>query len=173
MAIIGTPSTAGRRRVSAPPTCDNRPVSAVRRQTFIAAPPRVVWDLIADVDRHPEWWPGVAEVHCEELARGCTYREVIRTPFGKAERNFLIEDLDDPSRFRINCVDTGAFLDLTLTEAQGGCFVEASAGMEPRTLGMRAFDTLAGPRYWRTWLDRSLDAMNRVACERAGAPNPG
>ena len=41
------------------------PVSRCRRQAFIEAPVEVVWDLIADVERHPEWWPRVIEVECD------------------------------------------------------------------------------------------------------------
>jgi uncharacterized protein YndB with AHSA1/START domain len=137
---------------------------------FIEAPRQVVWELVADVKHHPDWWPDVVEVEGDEIAEGCVYREVIKVPFGgTGERNFLIEDFDDPSRFRINCTTTGGFVDLTLTEAQGGCFVDASVGMVPKKFGMRIFDSVMGPRYFRNWLEKSLDAMNRVATDRPPA----
>jgi hypothetical protein len=34
---------------------------------------------------------------------------------------------------------------------------------------MRIFDVVAGKRYFRRWLEQSLDAMERVARERAAA----
>jgi uncharacterized protein YndB with AHSA1/START domain len=34
-------------------------LSQVRRQILIEAPPRAVWELITDLERHPEWWPDV------------------------------------------------------------------------------------------------------------------
>ncbi len=144
-------------------------MSESRQQAFIEAPVGVVWELISDVERHPDWWPDVVEVQCDEVAEGCAYREVIKVPLGTAERNFMIERLDDPQRFQIRCVDTGAFLDISLTEARDGCFVDAAAGMHPKSAGMKVFDTVAGKRYWRRWLEQSLDAMRRVAGERARA----
>jgi uncharacterized protein YndB with AHSA1/START domain len=144
-------------------------VSDARRQTFIPAPQRVVWELIADVDRHPEWWPGVVEVDCEQVAEGCQYREVMKVPFGTAERQFEIEDLEDPTRFHIRCVNTGAFVELDLTTAQDGTFVDGRAGMEPRALGFRVFDAVAGQRYFTRWLEQSLAAIRDVAAGRASA----
>jgi uncharacterized protein YndB with AHSA1/START domain len=60
------------------------PTSEVRQQILIEAPPRMVWELITDVDRHPEWWPDVKEVQCDDFHEGCTYREVIKVPLGTA-----------------------------------------------------------------------------------------
>ena len=39
--------------------------------------------------------------------------------------------------------------------------------MEPAKLQYRVFDWVAGKRHFRNWLEQSLDAMQRVACERA------
>jgi uncharacterized protein YndB with AHSA1/START domain len=142
-------------------------VSDARRQTFIAAPRNVVWQLIADVEHHPEWWPGVIEVECDQVAEGCQYREVMKVPFGKGERNFLIEDFDDPARFHIRCTSTGGFVELDLTDAQGGTFVEGRAGMDAKTLGFKVFDRVMGAGYFNRWLEESLDAIEKVATERA------
>ena len=144
-------------------------MSDARRQTFIDAPQQVVWDLIADVEQHPRWWPGVVEVDCEQVAEGCQYREVIKVPFGTAERQFEIEDLDDPTRFNIRCVNTGAFVELDLNGARGGTFVDGRAGMDPKSLGFRAFDAVAGQRYFSRWLEESLEAMRREAAAKAAS----
>jgi len=37
-------------------------MSEARQQAYIEAPVEIVWDLLADVDRHPEWWPRVLSV---------------------------------------------------------------------------------------------------------------
>ena len=106
-------------------------MSDCRRQAHIDAPIQVVWDLIADVERHEEWWPRVVEIECEELGEGCTYRQVIRTPFGNDEMKLRIEALDEREQFRIRCVDTGTFVNFALTEAQDGTFIDGRMGMDP------------------------------------------
>ena len=68
---------------------------------------------------------------------------------------------------RIRCVNTGPFVDLALTDMHGGTLVDARFGMEPATARMKLFDVVAGKRYFRRWLEQSLDAMQRVARERA------
>jgi uncharacterized protein YndB with AHSA1/START domain len=145
-------------------------MSEYRQQAFIEAPVRVVWDLIADVDHHPEWWPRIVEVRCEGLEEGCTYRQVTQTPFGKDEMNLRVESLDDCEDFLIRCLNTGTFVHFALTEAQDGTFVDARIGMDP-PLGVsnRVFDAVAGKRYFRRWMQDSLEAMQRVAAERASA----
>ena len=93
-------------------------MSEVRQQVLIEASPEVVWELITDVNRHPEWWPDVEEVHCEDFHEGCSYREVIKVPLGTAEREFVVNEATDCQRFRIDCVVSGAFVDLGLTAPQ-------------------------------------------------------
>jgi uncharacterized protein YndB with AHSA1/START domain len=147
-------------------------MSDARWQTHIDAPVQVVWDLIADVDHHPEWWPRVVEVHCEGLEEGCTYREVVKGPVGEDEMRMRVDKLEDCEDFLIRCVNTGAFVRFALTEAQGGTFVEGQMGMEPQAIQYRLFDLVAGRRYFRRWLEASLDAMNNAATERARASSP-
>jgi hypothetical protein len=142
-------------------------MSEARQQALIDAPPEVVWDLIADVNRHPEWWPDVVEVECDDFHKGCTYREVKKVPLGTEELDLVVEEADDCRRFRINCVKTGSFLDLALTAAQDRTFVDASAGMNPIGLQYKVFDILAGRRYFNRWLERSLAAMQEIASNRA------
>jgi|GEM_PF-1493935 len=141
-------------------------VSEVRQQGLIGAPRERVWDVIADVDAHAEWWPDAIEVECDEIGEGCTYREVIKVPLGTAERRFEIEELDEPAEFRIHCVVSGAFVHLGFTDAQGGTFVDASAGMDPIGPRYRVLDTLTGRLYWRGWLRRWFDALEVRAAQR-------
>jgi Polyketide cyclase / dehydrase and lipid transport len=142
-------------------------MSEVRQQALIEAPPEIVWELITDVNRHPEWWPDIVEVECDDFHQGCTYREVKKVPFGTDELQLVVGQAEDCQRFRINCVKTGSFLDLGLTAAQDETFVDASAGMDPIGLQYRVFDAVAGRRYFSKWLQRSLEAMKQVASRRA------
>ena len=146
-----------------------RGVSEARQQAFIEAPVEVVWELLSDVGRHPEWWPRVVEVECEGLEAGCPYREVVRTPFGLDEMVVTPERLEDCKELLIRCVNTGTFVHMLLAEAQDGTFVDAKFGMEPQTTKTRVFDAVAGKRYFRSWLRQSLEAMETVASSRAEA----
>lgn len=134
-----------------------------RRQTFIEAPLEAVWKLIADVERHPEWWPRVVEVHCEGLEEGCTYREVTQTPFGRQEMDLLVDGLEDCRNLSIRCLNTGTFVRFGLTEAQGGTFVDGEMGMDPADFGHRVFDRVAGRRYFSSWMAQTLVALDEAA----------
>jgi hypothetical protein len=142
-------------------------MSDCRRQAHIEAPVPVVWELIADVDRHADWWPRVIETECEELGEGCTYREVVRVPFGTDEMALRIETMSDCEEFRIRCINTGTFVRFALTEARGGTFVDGRMGMDPNGFASQVFDAVAGRIYFGRWLAESLDAMGRAAEERA------
>jgi uncharacterized protein YndB with AHSA1/START domain len=148
-------------------------VSEARQQAFIDAPVELVWELVSDVDRHPEWWPRVLEVECEGLEPGCTYRQVVQTPMGKDKMTLRVDALEDCRDLLIRCVKTGTFVHWTLTAAQDGTFVDATFGMEPFTLSYRAFDLTIGRRFFRTWLRESLHAMQQVAAQRAEDANRG
>lgn len=142
-------------------------MSDCRRQVWIDAPVEVVWGLIADVERHPEWWPRVLEVECEELEAGCTYREVTQTPLGKEEMELEVERLDDCEQLAIRCINTGTFVQFALTGAQGGTFLDGRMGMDPKGAFNHVFDAIVGRRYFRAWLADSLESMQRAATERA------
>jgi len=138
-------------------------VSDSRRQALIDAPLDVVWALVRDVNRHPDWWPRVVEVECEGLEEGCTYRQLTQTPFGYQELDVIVDRLDEMRELLIRCVNTGTFVDLALTSAGARTFIDARFGMEPLTTRTRIFDVVAGKRYFRRWLEQSLEAMQRVA----------
>ncbi len=137
-----------------------------RRQAFIEAPLPVVWELIADIENHPDWWPRVVEVQCDGLDEGCTYRQVTQTPFGKDEMNLRIEDRDDPRRLYVRCLNTGTFMRFDLTEARGGTFADGEMGMDPDKLTNRIFDAVVGKRYFTSWLGQTMEALDEVAKQR-------
>ena len=144
-------------------------MSDSRQQVWINAPLGVVWDLIADVERHPEWWPRVVAVQCEGLEEGCTYREVVQSPVGKEEMELRVDRLDDCEELAIRCLNTGTFVQFALTEAQGGTFVDGRMGMDPKGAVYRVVDSIVGQRYFRAWLSDSLAAMRGAAVGRAKA----
>jgi uncharacterized protein YndB with AHSA1/START domain len=144
-------------------------VSDSRQQVWIDAPVKVVWELISDVERHPEWWPRIVAVQCEGLEEGCTYREVVKSPVGKEKMELRVERLDDCEELAIRCLNTGTFVQFALTEAQGGTFVDGRMGMDPHGVVNRVFDSIVGQRYFRAWLADSLAAMRGVAVDRASA----
>jgi hypothetical protein len=141
-------------------------VSLSKQQGFIDAPVSVVWDLLADVDRHPEWWPRVVEVQCDGLEAGCTYRQVTQTPFGKDEMKLFVEGLDQCRNLSIRCLNTGTFVRWELAEAQDGTFLEGEMGMEPSGLSNRVFDTVVGKRFFAAWLRQTFDALGRAAATK-------
>ena len=148
-------------------------MSEYRQQAWIDAPIEVVWQLIRDVNRHPEWWPRVVEVKCDGLEEGCTYRSVTESPFGYQELDVVVDRLDEMREMRIRCINTGTFVDLAVADARGGTFVDARFGMEPQTARTRVFDAVAGKRFFKRWLEQSLAAMQDVAQEHARAASAG
>ena len=138
-------------------------MSHTHQQAFIHAPVERVWELVADPASHPRWWPKVVEVECEGLEAGCTYREVVRTPFGNREFNLMIDERVECGRLAIHCLNTGTFVNVGMVAARGGTFAEFEMGMEPKHLSDRAFDAVAGRRFFRSWLDQTVAALEREA----------
>ena len=139
------------------------------QQAFIDAPAETVWELIGDPNRHPDWWPDVIEVECADLREGCRYRGVVKGPFRAEEHDLVIERLDTCQEVCISCQDTGVTTRFVLTGAQGGTFIEGHFSIEPQTVGSRVVTAVAGRRFMRSWLERSLENLKHVA-ERAPAP---
>jgi Polyketide cyclase / dehydrase and lipid transport len=144
-------------------------VSLCRRQGFIDAPLDVVWDLISDIEHHPQWWPRVIEVHCEGLDQGCTYRQLTQTPLGEDEMNLLIEHREELRSLRIRCLNTGTFIRFELTGARGGTFVDGEMGMDPQGIKARVIDATAGRRYFSDWIAKTLEALDQAANRHADA----
>lgn len=121
------------------------------------------------MERHPEWWPRVVGVHCEGLEEGCSYRQVLKSPMGVIETDVSIERLDDCRELTLRCMDTGTYAHWLLAEAQGGTFVDVEFGLDPKTARTRVFDLVAGKRYFRQWLQQSIEALRVAAQEEVAA----
>jgi uncharacterized protein YndB with AHSA1/START domain len=135
-----------------------------RQQRQIDAPIEHVWELVGDPNRHPEWWPSVEVAECSTLGEGCRYRAVIKNPLGREEEHELeIESFDDCRRITISCADVGMSTNFVLAEAGGGTFVDAEFGVEANSLGMKVFASVAGRRYLRSWLAKSLAGLDAAA----------
>jgi hypothetical protein len=133
------------------------------QQAFIDAAPERIWELVGDPNRHPEWWPDVIEVECADLREGCRYRGVMKGPFRATEHDLVIERLDTCQEVCIACVGTGVTTRFVLTGAQGGTFVQGHFAIEPNSIGAKVVSAVAGRRIMRSWLERSLENLKRVA----------
>ena len=143
-------------------------MSCHREQAQIDVPPPVLWELVGNVERHPEWWPRVVDVHCDGLEEGCTYRQVFKSPMGVIETDVSVERLEGCRELLVRCLDTGTYTRWLMTEAQGGTFIDAEFGVDPKTTRTRVFDALAGRRFFRRWLEQSIEALRQAAQEQEG-----
>jgi Polyketide cyclase / dehydrase and lipid transport len=140
-------------------------MSFYRQQAQLDAPGAAVWELVGNVERHPEWWPRIVDVQCHGLDEGCLYRQVYKSPIGVIETDVSVERLEDCRELLLRCVDTGTYTRWLVTEAQGGTFIDAEFGLDPKTAATRVFDVVAGRRYFRSWLDQSIEGLRRAARE--------
>jgi uncharacterized protein YndB with AHSA1/START domain len=147
-------------------------MSAHRRQAHIDAPIEVVWDLVGNPPRHPEWWPRVIEVRGQHFEQGDEYAQVTKGPGSAQETQFLVERRDELRELRMRCMDTGMFADWQLTEALGGTFVEIEMGIQPTSTGLRVIDAITRGSFFRRWGEQSLDALQQAASQEA-ATNAG
>ena len=139
-------------------------VSLYRQQALIEAPVEAIWELVGDVEKHPLWWPKVVDVHCEGLEQGCHYRMVTKTPMGTVQAMSVeVERLEGCRELLIRCVNTGTYCRWVMTSVKDGTFVDTEFGMDPKTAGTRAFDAVAGKRYFRRWVMQSLEGLKRAA----------
>jgi hypothetical protein len=135
-------------------------VSGWRRQAVIDAPVEVVWDLVGDPNRHPEWFPRVMEVSdLERVEEDARFRQVTRSLVGKMETTLAIDELDELRAINMRCLDTGTYVRFLLTRAQEGTFADIEIGMDPARLSDRVFDITIGKRYFRRWTDDALDGL--------------
>jgi uncharacterized protein YndB with AHSA1/START domain len=132
---------------------------------LIEAPLEAVWNLVGDPSRYPEWAGNVLEVTgLATLEEGSTFRQKGRTPMGSQTTTFVIDDLDDMREIKLRCLQSGYYAHWMLTEARGETFADVEIGMDPATLGYRAFDTVMGRRWYRRLVDNSLTGLAEVAC---------
>jgi hypothetical protein len=138
-------------------------MSAYRQQALIDAPVEVIWTLVGDPARHPEWWPRVVEVKGEHFVEGATYVQTTKGAIGEQTTTLLVESLNEAHEARMRCLDTGTYTSWLLTEARGSTFVDVEFGMEPNGFANRVWDVGFGKRFFRRWLEQSVDALEQAA----------
>jgi hypothetical protein len=149
-----------------------------REQALFDAPLPVVWDLVGDPRRYPEWvGDEVVEVTgLPTIEKGAEYEQVTRGPFREKGRTTFeideLEELEDVHRIRMRCTSSGWYSSWKLTEADGATFADLEIGMEPVNAGYRAIDVVAGKRWYRRVAKASLDGIKRtVSKDPAGTPS--
>lgn len=144
--------------------------SSYRRQAMIEAPIEVLWELVGNPNRHPEWFPMVIEVTgLPAIENNATFRQVTRTVGGTVETTMAIEEIDDLRQISLRCTDTGTYTRWWLKEAQGSTFVDMELGLEPAGMMVRLFDATLGGRYCRRWTEDALDGLREAVGTREPA----
>ena len=144
-------------------------MSAVREQMLVEAPASVVWRLVGDPSRYPEWLPRVFEIQGKRFEEGTEFVQISRQPVvGREEAHFLIDRMDEVREIRMHCTVSGMFVHWQLTDAQGDTFVDAEFGMDPLRPRDRLIDATIGRRFFRRWLTEAVESLQRAALKAAG-----
>lgn len=139
-------------------------MSSVREQLLVDAPVPVVWDLVAEPRRYPEWLPRVFEIQGERFEEGAEFVQVSQQPvLGRSEAHFLIDRKDELREIHMHCTLSGMFVHWQLTQARGGTFLDAEFGMDPLRSRDRLIDATVGRRFFRRWLTEAIDGLTQAA----------
>lgn len=139
------------------------------QETLIDAPVEDVWGLVGDPRTYPDWWPRFIEVRGERFEEGSEFLQVSQGPVGRVESTYLIEQLDDLREVRVSCLKSGHYVDWKMTPAQDGTFVAAEFGINPLGLPYRIFDITFARRYFRKWLEQTVEALGDEARSRSAS----
>jgi uncharacterized protein YndB with AHSA1/START domain len=144
--------------------------TVVRSRTVEAAP-QLVWDVVSNPDRLPEWWPGVTRVE-DSSEEGWT--TVLGTPAGKSVRaDYTLLDAEHPSRiaWRHEVADSpferilsDSVTELEIEPAAGGTVVRLTTRLRMR--GVSRFGGFQVTRATRRQLDGALDGLQALASDR-------
>ena len=133
---------------------------SARKQTVIEAPVDQVWAYIGDPRRYPEWAGNVVSVTgLATVEAEAEFQQVSKSPLGKSETTFRIEELDELRTIKLRCEQTGYYSRWVLTEAQSQTFAEVEIGIEPTALQYRLLFGVMGKRYLRSIADQAVDGV--------------
>jgi uncharacterized protein YndB with AHSA1/START domain len=142
-----------------------------RQQAVIDAPVEVVWGLVGDPNRYPEWAGEVVAVTgLASIDKGAEFRRVSKGPLGKSETTFAIDELEELKEIKLRCTESGYYSRWLLTEAQGATFADVEIGMEPTAIQYRLLAaTVMGKRWNRKIVQEAIDGLQTaLARERSG-----
>jgi Polyketide cyclase / dehydrase and lipid transport len=138
-------------------------MSSLRQQALIEAPLDVIWELVGNPERYPEWWPRIIEIRGERFDEGDEYVQVTRALTGRQETNFLLERVDELREIRMRCLMSGTYAHWQMTGAQDATFADVEFGMNATGFQFKVFDRVAGRIYFRRWLEESIEALRAAA----------
>ena len=146
--------------------------TVVRTRTVAAAPQRV-WELVADPERLPEWWPGVQRV---EDASGAAWTTVLATAKGRGIRaDYTLVDKERPYRLSwrqelggspFERILIESVTQLELEPAAEGTFVRLTA--HRRLRGLSRFGGFQVGRATGRQLDEALEGLQALAGTGSG-----
>ena len=141
--------------------------TVVRSRTVAAAPQRL-WDVVADPERLPEWWPGVQRV---EDASAKAWTTVLGTPKGKGVRaDYTLLDAERPWRLRwrheveespFERILSDSVTELELQPSPEGTDVRITTRLRMR--GLSRFGGYQISRATRRQLDGALEGLQALA----------
>jgi len=141
--------------------------TVVRSRTIGAAPLRL-WDVVADPERLPEWWPGVRRV--EDSSRE-EWTTVLGTPDGRSIRaDYTLLEAEPPSRlaWRHEVAESpferilrGSETELELEADGEGTVVRLTTRLRMR--GLSRFGGFQVSRATRRQLDAALEGLDALA----------
>lgn len=140
--------------------------TVARTRTMGVAPQRL-WDVVADPERLPEWWPNVQRV---EDASPSAWTTVLATGKGKSIRaDYTLLEAEHPSRLSwrqeieespFERILTESVTELELEPAQEGTLVRLTTRLRLR--GLSKFGGLQFSRATRRQLDGALDGLQAL-----------
>ena len=133
---------------------------SARKQTLIEAPVEQVWAYIGDPRSYPEWAGNVLSVTgLATVEAEAEFQQVTKSPLGKSETTFRIDELDELRTIKLRCEQSGYYSRWVLTEAQSQTFAEVEIGIEPTALQYRLLFGVMGKRYLRSIVDQAVDGV--------------
>ena len=131
-----------------------------------------VWACVGDPRRYPEWAGNVLSVTgLATVEPHAEFRQVSKSPLGKAETTFRIEELDDLHTIKLRCQQSGYYSRWVLTEAQSSTFAEVEIGIEPTAIQYRLLFGALGKRYLRRLVEQAVDGL-RATLDRGTEQSP-
>ena len=136
-------------------------MSAYRAQAHLDAPVEAVWALVGNPATYPEWWPAAVEIRGETFEVGDVFTQVVGVA-GRPEYSRVIDRRDELKGLSWSCPTTGGFQRWTLTDAQGGTFVDMEMGIHAPDFRYGLFDKTLGRWFIKRWADQAIEGLREA-----------